>query len=116
MDSTTIDIAYNEQEWEAVLDQLENRFQKRPDVTSIIFLIGHRTLGQFETKIKKEVKQDFMHIGVCTLLSEANYYKFVGKDEDGWPHYEYNNNLPKLNHKEQEQLLKKMIIEYFKNL
>jgi hypothetical protein len=41
---------------------------------------------------------------------------FSGYDEDGWPHFEYNRDLPKLNNEQQEKLLKKTIIEYFKEL
>jgi hypothetical protein len=112
----TMDIEYNEAEWNEVLFTLEKRFGKKPDLQSIIFLVGHRELGKHQTKFSKEQKQDLLHVGICTLLSNANYYTFIDHDNEGWPHFEYNREQPKLNNEQQESLLKKMIIEYFKTL
>ncbi len=113
MENAVIDIEYNEQHWQNVLSSLENKFDKKPDVQTIIFLVGHRELGKHQVKFTKEQKQDLIHVGVCTLLSQANYYIFLDYDEDGWPHFEYNREKPKLSLVEQEKLLKKMIILYF---
>lgn len=116
MENLTTEFSYDEMEWNDVLTTLEKRFGKKPDVQTIIFLVGHRELGKHQVKFTKEQKQDLIHVGVCTLLSQANYYSFLDFDEDGWPHFEYNREQPKLSHEQQEILLKKMIIEYFKNL
>lgn len=116
MESPATEFSYDEIEWNDVLTTLEKRFGKKPDVQTIIFLVGHRELGKHQVKFTKEQKQDLIHVGVCTLLSQANYYSFLDFDEDGWPHFEYNREQPKLSHEQQEILLKKMIIEYFKNL
>lgn len=109
-------ISYNEQEWESLRTKLEGRFGRRPDVQSIIFLVGHRELGQFRTKFNKSAKQDLIHVGVCTLLAREGYYHFIARDADGWPHFEYNAAMPGLNADEQERLLKKLIIEYFNEI
>lgn len=111
-----MDIEYDEAAWNNVLTTLEKRFGKKPDVQTIIFLVGHRELGKHQVKFTKEQKQDLIHVGVCTLLSKADYYVFIDHDEDGWPHFEYNREQPKLNNEQQEKLLKKMIIEYFNEL
>ncbi len=116
MQDIDLDLTYKEEEWKEVMNTLEKQFEKQPDLQSIIFLVGHRTLGKLQTKFTKEQKQDLIHVGVCTLLSKANYYTYLTDDDDGWPHFEYNREMPKLNNEQQEQLLKKMIIEYFKNL
>ena len=92
-----------------------DKFGKKPDLQTIIFLVGHRELGKSDTRFTKEQKQDLIHVGVCTLLAQADYYIYIGHDEDKWPHYEYNRDLPKLNTEQQEILLKKMIIQYFYN-
>lgn len=110
------DLAYSEAEWNAVTEFFEDRFQKIPDLSSMLFIIGHRELGFNQTKFSKEQKQDVIHVGVCSLLSMADYYTSKGIDEDGWPHFEYNRNMPKLTHEQQEVLLKKMIIQYIKNI
>lgn len=111
-----VDLDYDEAAWSNVLSYLEKRFEKKPDIQAIIFLVGHRELGRHQVKFTKEQKQDLIHVGVCTLLSKANYYTFLDFDEDGWPHFEYNRELPKLDNEQQEKLLKKMIIEYFNEL
>ena len=111
-----IDLTYEETAWNEVLHMLQERFGKQPDLQSIIFLIGHRELGKLQTRFTKEQKQDLIHVGVCTLLSKADYYTYLTTDEDGWPHFEYNREMPKLNNEQQEQLLKRMIIEYFKTI
>ena len=38
-------------------------------------------------EVFKEEKQDLMHVAVCTLLEPQGYYEFVGRDHDGWPHW-----------------------------
>ncbi len=54
-----------------------------------------------------------MHIGICTLLMPYGYYKFIGKDDEGWPHFENVQKLPALRPLEQEKLMKQAIIDYF---
>ena len=113
---TEIDVTYNEKEWQGVQASLEKQFGKKPDLQTITFLVGHRELGKNQVKFSKEQKQDLMHIGICTLLSKAGYYTYLADDEEGWPHFEYNRELPKLNAIDQDSLLKKMTIEYFKTI
>lgn len=111
---TTVETNYSEADWQHILQSLEKQFGKKPDVQTITFLVGHRELGKAQVKFSKEQKQDLMHVGVCALLSRANYYIYIADDADGWPHYEYNRTMPKLDAEQQENLLKKSIIEYFK--
>ena len=54
-----------------------------------------------------------MHVAICTLLEPAGYYKYLGKDKDGWPHFENVKKMPPLNEKEQDLMMKEAIIEYF---
>jgi hypothetical protein len=54
-----------------------------------------------------------MHVAVCALLSQWGYYNFSGHDKDGWPHWEETEKLPHLDAKEQNQLIKEAIVEYF---
>ena len=63
--------------------------------------------------LSKEEKQDLMHIAICRLLESDEIYEYVGSDDEGWPHFEINRQLPTLTKEEQEDLLKKRIIEYF---
>lgn len=89
---------------------------KLPDLQAILFLIGIQELGRWKKKFTKEEKEDLMHIAVCRLLYLDGYYKFKGRDADGWPHYEQvkKYNIPGVI--KQDRLLKEKAIEYFKEL
>jgi len=105
-------------EWLRVRHIVKKSFNKEtlPDLNSILFLIGVQELGRWEGQFTKEQKQDLMHIAVCRLLSYDGHYNFVGRDADGWPHYELAI-LPKIEGlAEQDKLLKIKAIQYFKEL
>ena len=105
-----------QQRWWNLEAKLAERFGKKPDMEAILFLIGMQETNFIKEKITKEQKQDIMHIGVCTLLQKAGYYKFLYHDEDGWPHFERVRGMPRLESTEQENLLKTQIIDYIKSL
>lgn len=111
-----IDISFNKTAWDRLRIKLKSQFKRRPDVKGIIFLIGHRELGQARADFDKSSKQDLMHVGTCALLSRAGFYSFVARDQDGWPHYEVVRGMPKLSADDQESLLKKLILEYFEEI
>ena len=103
-----------EENWVKLTSFLNERFGKVPDIEGILFLIGVNELGApSEKKFSKEQKQDLMHIAVCTLLSQLGYYTYIGRDGDGWPHFEEILAVPVTGMKEQEQMLKECIIRYF---
>jgi hypothetical protein len=103
-----------EQRWIDTEAMLRERFGKVPDMEGILFLIGMNELGDLSRKkFSKEQKQDLMHIAVCTLLSQLGFYEFVGRDQDGWPHFEKVASVPIEGLKGQEQLLKECVIRYF---
>ena len=87
-----------------------------PEMKTILFLIGLQELGTVRKDFSKEEKRDLMHIAACALLESSGYYKFEGRDQDGWPHYESLKPFTVKGLKEQETILKENIIEYFKNL
>ena len=86
-----------------------------PELDTILFLIGVQELGIGNKKFKKDDKVNLMHIAVCRLLEPYGYYRFTGKDPDGWPHFEIIEQLPELKANEQTILMKKAIIQYFKD-
>ncbi len=87
-----------------------------PDLNGVLFLVGIQELGRWKEKFTKEEKQDLMHIAVCRLLSYDGYYEFVGRDGDGWPHFNALKVLKVKGVKEQERLLKEKLIYYFREL
>ncbi len=99
--------------WFALEQQLMERFGKKPDVESILFLIGIQELGDIKEKFTKEQKQDLMHIAICTVLAPSGYYELERVDEDGWPHFKQLRPMPELAAFEQEAFLKDHILLYF---
>jgi hypothetical protein len=103
-----------EQRWLETEQMLTERFGKLPDMEGILFLIGVNELGKMpRRKFSKEQKQDLMHIAVCTLLTQHGFYEFVGRDEEGWPHFKEVEEVPIKGMAEQEIMLKECVINYF---
>ena len=102
------------QEWNILVTRLTLEFDVEPDLQGIIFLIGVQELGQGKRKFSKDEKQDLMHIATCRLLSIYGYYALTGVDDDGWPHWERLQKMPVLTLKEQDLLLKRAVLDYFK--
>jgi hypothetical protein len=105
-------------EWLRVRSLVRERFRREvlPDLNAMLFLIGIQELGRWKTTFSKEEKQDLMHIAVCRLMSYDGYYAFVGRDADGWPHWELISPIPTADLKGQEHLLKERVIRYFNEL
>lgn len=101
--------------WWKLEAQLLDRFGKKPDVESILFLIGVQELGDIRKKFSKEQKQDLMHVAVCTVLMPSGYFEMAGVDPDGWPHFRQLKAMPELAPFEQENFLKDHILLYFQN-
>ena len=102
-------------QWNALMKYINDRFGdgQKLDMQAVLFLIGVNELGQGYRDFTKEEKVNLLHIAICKLLSRHGYYVFVGKDEDGWPHWETNGQLPVLNPDEQALLMKESAVLYF---
>ncbi len=105
------------EKWQEIQQKISDRFGdgETLEVDAIVYLIGVQELGQGYRKFKKDEKINLMHIAVCKLLEPYGYYEFEYFDEDGWPHYNLNEELPSLKAGEQTVLLKQAIINYFEN-
>lgn len=101
--------------WFALEQKLVERFGKKPDMETILFLIGIQELGDIRKKFSKEQKQDLMHVGVCTVLAPSGYFELARVDEDGWPHFRQLKPMPDMHAIEQEIFLKDHILLYFQN-
>lgn len=99
--------------WWNLEASLVERFGKKPDLETILFLVGIQEFGDIRSKFTKEQKQDLMHVAVCSLLSQSGYYELESVDEDGWPHFRQLKPLPEFNMVEQENFLKDHILLYF---
>ena len=102
------------QEWKKIEAFIEERFGERIDEQTILFVIGLQELGKHDRNFSKEEKVDIIHIGLCTVLSKYGYYQFIGKDDDGWPHFKNIKKIPNnIEGDAQKSLLKKAIVDYF---
>ena len=103
------------EKWDHIVDQLSDQFSEGDPLTldAIIYLVGVQELGQGQRKFKKDDKINLMHIAVCKLLEPYGYYTFDFFDEDGWPHYKINEQLPNLKPGEQAVLMKEALVQYF---
>lgn len=99
--------------WWNLEAKMVERFGKKPDLETILFLIGIQEFGDIKEKFTKEQKQDLMHIAVCNLLSASGYYELESVDEEGWPHYRQIKPMPDMSPAEQENFLKDHILLYF---
>ncbi len=83
------------------------------DVQAMLFLIGVNELGMGYKDFSKNEKTDLLHIAVCTVLEPHGYYEFDGYDAENWPHFKLVQELPLLNDREQQHLIKEALIDYF---
>lgn len=102
-----------EANWKALLAELNSQFDGDLDLQAVLFLIGVQELGKGVRKYTKDQKLELMHIAICTLLEPYGYYNFSGNDEDGFPHWELNEQLPPLGPGQQLALMKECVLDYF---
>ena len=99
--------------WWDLEARLVERFGKKPDMETLLFLIGIQEFGDIRKKFNKEEKQDLMHVAVCSLFRQSGFYELEGVDEGGWPHFRQLKALPVMGMIEQENFLKDHILLYF---
>jgi hypothetical protein len=92
---------------------LEKDFGEDMDVQAILFLIGVDEVGLGYQNYSKQQKTDLIHVAICTILEPSGYYEFEGRDEENWPHFKLVKELPVLDHRQQQHLMKEALIEYF---
>jgi hypothetical protein len=47
-------------------------------------------------------------------MEPFGFYEYLGRDEEGWPHWKLKENLPFLDAKQQNNLMVGAIVDYFK--
>jgi hypothetical protein len=102
-----------QQRWWNLEAKLVERFGKKPDMETILFLIGIQEFGQIKPKFTKEQKQDLMHVAICQLLTPSGFYELERVDEEGWPHFRQLKPMPDMNPIQQENFLKDHVLLYF---
>jgi hypothetical protein len=103
-----------EKAWNETVTKISTSFGEKLDYTAILFIVGLQELNKDFQTYKKDQKLEIIHIGICTLLEPYGYYTYMGRDPEGWPHFDRVTELPPLSPPEQELLIKKAIVNYFK--
>ena len=112
----TVDLHF-EKRWRDLVVRLSAHFGAgAPDLNAILFLIGVQELGQHGRTFKKDEKVALMHIAICVVLLPYGYYRELGRDADGWPHFERVKDLPPLVGEEQERMMKEAVLAYFETV
>ena len=101
-----------EKKWNALILKLENQFEDEMSLKGILYLIGVQELNFGVKRYDRDEKINVLHVAICKLLSTYGYYKFDSIDKDGWPHYIEIKALENLSELEQQNLIKKAIINY----
>lgn len=101
------------EKWQKFERDWKIKFLKKPTIESVLLIVGWQEVPQVKQIPNKQTKEDLLHVGFCKILSLANYFTFSHLDDEGWPHYKTQKELPKLSLREQEVLLKKNILLYF---
>ncbi len=104
-------------DWEKVINVTRERFdmdEEEADLNTVLFIIGVQELGMGYRKFKKDDKVNLFHIAICTVLEPYGYYRYEGRDKDGWPHFTSTAKLPNLKAGEQSVLMKDAIVKYYK--
>lgn len=101
-----------EKKWNALILKLEKQFEDEMSLKGILYLIGVQELNFGVKRYDRDEKINVLHVAICKLLSNYGYYKFDSIDKDGWPHYKEIKALESLSEVEQQNLIKKAIINY----
>ena len=102
-----------QQRWWNLEAKIVERFGKKPDLETVLFLVGLQETGFIREKLTKEQKQDLMHVAVCNLLMPSGYYELERTDAEGWPHFKQLKAMPDMDTFQQENFLKDHILLYF---
>lgn len=105
-----------DKKWREATKDINEQFGEALDLQSVLFMIGVQELNKGYQKLTKDQKIEVLHIGVCSVLAPYGYYEFIGRDDDGWPHFENKKKLPNISEDEQEVLLKEAVIDYLKSM
>ena len=104
-------------QWDELVEKLKKLVQKNKiSLEGILLLIGMREMGMAPEKFSKDIKQDLIHVGMCTILEPGGYYKALPKDPDGWPHWELTKPLPFLDPLEQVNFIRLHVLGYFEGV
>ena len=103
-----------ERAWQEMIQSFKLDYDETPQVDAVLFVIGLQELNMPFERLTKDQKLDVIHIGLCAVFTPLGYYEPIGRDQDGWIHFKSIKKFPKLTSKEQEEVIKEAVIDYYK--
>jgi len=99
-------------EWKTFSESLYKKLGIQDDINHILFLVGINELGKgYSESYTKEEKVELIKLAKGRIMTMAGYYQQTGVDNEGWPTFSTTEEIIT----DENQALKKGIIEYFKN-
>jgi hypothetical protein len=100
-------------QYSLVCESIKNQFEIEPTLESILFLIGIQELGIGLQDYDRDEKMDLIHLGTLKVLSLFGFYKETIRERNNWPIYQQNETMEIPSGEDQENFIKKGIIQYF---
>lgn len=105
-----------EKEWDLLLLKVSKHFKVNAEYEFILFLLGIQEMGWGFREFSKTEKMDLINVARCRILVRQGVIKETGIDGEGFPIFESTPKLKSMMPSFQNQLIKKGLIEYFKNI
>lgn len=84
-----------------------------PKLESVLFIIGIQETGVFKKEYTKEEKLGITTAGTMVVLSQNEYFRRTGTEDDGWPSWESLKPYEPENDLTRQNELKMLIYRYF---
>ncbi len=112
-DMTTSDF---EQAWSELILKVSKHFKVSAEFEFILFVLGIQEMGLGFREYSKTEKMDLINVARCRILVRQGYIKETGIDGDGFPIFEASPKVKSMMPSYQNQVIKKGLIEYFKDI
>ncbi|WP_430817959.1 hypothetical protein [Carboxylicivirga sp. N1E11] len=102
--------------WDALILKISKHFKVSAEYEFILFVLGIQEMGWGFREYSKTEKMDLINVARCRILVRQGYIKETGIDAEGFPIFEASPRLKSMMPSYQNQLIKKGLIEYFKDV
>lgn len=102
-------------EWEKLLEKVSENLDHPASLQDVLLLIGIReSCHPGKQHLSPNDQYNLTRMAEETVLVPARYYQLIWVEDNGWPHYQPLNPLPRMTSEEKEALLQPWILQYVK--
>jgi len=105
-----------ESAWDELIQRVSKHFKVNAEFEFILFVLGIQEMGWGFRDYSKTEKMDLINVARCRILVRQGFIKETGIDGEGFPIFDASAKLKSMMPSYQNQLIKKGLIEYFKNI